>query len=74
MFVKGGWLNIHVENYCENPPDLHGGLPDTTKQDKRSHGFGLKSMRYIVEKYSGTFTVRVKGKLFCVGALIPVRE
>ena len=31
-------------------------------------------MRYIVEKYSGTFTVRVKGKLFCVGALIPVRE
>ena len=74
VFVKGGWLNIHVENYCEDPPDLHGGLPDTTKQDKRSHGFGLKSMRYIVEKYSGTFTVRVKGKLFCVGALIPVRE
>ena len=74
VFVKGGWLNIHVDNYCENPPDLHGGLPDTTKQDKRSHGFGLKSMRYIVEKYSGTFTVRVKGKLFCVGALIPVRE
>ena len=28
-------------------------MPQTVKQDNRYHGFGVKSIRYIVEKYGG---------------------
>ena len=72
VFVKNGLLHIHIENYCEEPPAAAGQLPQTTKADKANHGFGLKSMRYIVQKYNGNFSAGVQGKMFRVNALIPL--
>ena len=46
-------LMIHMDNYCEQPVTFEEGLPVTTKKDKSMHGFGTKSIRYIVEKYGG---------------------
>ena len=74
VFVKNGLLHIHIENYCEDPPAAAGQLPQTTKADKANHGFGLKSMRYIVQKYDGNFSAGVQGKMFRVNALIPLPE
>ncbi|MBO4990142.1 MAG: sensor histidine kinase [Clostridia bacterium] len=72
VFEKGGWLNIHLENYCEDKPVLQGELPVTTKPDKRNHGYGLKSIRYIAHKYGGSFHVKVSDRTFCLSVLIPV--
>lgn len=45
---------ITLTNTCRiNPYDAHGALP-TRKADKLHHGYGLKSIARIVEKYCGS--------------------
>ena len=45
---------LTVINSCRiNPFSNHNESLQTTKPDKRNHGFGLKSIRKIVEKYEG---------------------
>lgn len=54
---KGQLVIYQVENYTDNSADFTD-LPQTTKQDKERHGFGLRSIRRIAEKYGGTMTVK----------------
>lgn len=68
------FLLLQVENYCPEPPDLRHGLPETTKRDAESHGFGLKSIRYTAKKYGGTTTVRAEDGWFVLKVLLPVPE
>ena len=46
--VKGradkGMFVIHIENFYEGDISFDSGLPQTTKKDKRYHGFGMKSI------------------------------
>lgn len=65
-------LSIHVENYCSEEVEFAGGLPVTVKEDKREHGFGVKSMRYIVEKYGGSLLMRREGELFNLDIVLPL--
>ncbi len=71
---RGGMLSVHVENYCEEVPVFIDGLPRSTKGDDRFHGFGMKSIRYSVEKYGGTVQAEISGSLFCLNILIPIPE
>ena len=48
-------LTIHAENHFEDSLQFKDGLPVTTKADKDSHGYGMMSVRHIVEKYNGSF-------------------
>ena len=41
-----------------------GLLPKTTKRDKQNHGFGLRSIREIVERYHGSMEIRTEGDVF----------
>lgn len=68
---KGGFLYIHSENYFEGSVKMEEGVPVTTKEDKDSHGFGMKSIRFIVEKYGGTLAVGTDNNLFSINILIP---
>ncbi len=54
------FLRIKVENCYEGKLEFENGMPKTTKQDKRFHGYGMKSIRKIVEKYNGSVTVNAK--------------
>lgn len=65
-------LMIQIQNYYECPLQFEGGLPITTKKNKRDHGFGMKSIRYTAEKYNGTITVRANENIFMLQVLIPV--
>lgn len=47
-------LLIEVENYCAAKLKFYGGLPATTKKDKSAHGFGLRGIKFVVDKYGGT--------------------
>lgn len=49
----GGFYIVQLQNYTADPLELHDGLPQTTKEDKRSHGIGVRSMKLLVEKYGG---------------------
>lgn len=68
---KGGFVCIHVENYCAEQPELKDGLPVTTKADKGLHGFGIKSMRYVAEKYDGAIQAGTRENMFVLNILIP---
>lgn len=67
-----GFLRIKAENRCEDVLVVEGELPKTTKQDKGQHGYGLKSIRATVEKYSGSVTLQAKNGWFTLGILIPL--
>ncbi|MBP3824632.1 MAG: sensor histidine kinase [Butyrivibrio sp.] len=68
---KKNFVIIQINNYCENQIKIKNGYPVTTKADKTSHGFGLKSIRYTVDKYHGTVTFDVNKNWFELKILIP---
>lgn len=55
---KSGIVTVQIDNYCSTPLRFENGLPVTTKEDNGYHGFGVQSIRYIVNKYNGTFAMR----------------
>lgn len=66
------FLRIKVENCYEGELEFENGMPKTTKQDKRFHGYGMKSIRKIVEKYNGSVTVNAKDGWFELRILMVV--
>ena len=50
------------------------GVLKTIKEDESSHGFGFKSMQYIVGKYGGEISYFVEGETFTLQSLIPIQE
>ena len=64
---------IIVSNSCVNTPKLDNSkLPSTTKNNKRLHGFGLKSVQKTVKKYNGdiSFDYDYETKTFLVTIMI----
>ncbi len=57
---KNIWL-VQVENSFGGKLELgKNGLPETTKEDKKTHGFGLKNIKAVAEKYYGTVSIEQK--------------
>lgn len=59
-----GLISIHIENYFQGELVFEDGLPVTTNQDKEYHGFGMKSMKYLVEKYGGELSIKLDEDIF----------
>ncbi len=62
---------IQVSNYCEQKPEIRDGNLITTKSDKKNHGYGIKSIRYSVEKYKGNVEYGMNKDWFELKILIP---
>ncbi len=54
---KDNKIVIHIENEHEGTIKFVNGIPETTKKDKNSHGYGVRSIRNVVEKYGGIMSV-----------------
>ncbi len=66
-------VRIHAENHYEG--DAVTGEPGgTSKKDKSNHGFGIKSMKKIVEKYNGKTDILIADDMFQVDILLPARN
>ena len=72
VFRTGKLVCIHAENYCTEQLQFKDSLPLTTKGSTDYHGFGLKSVRYVVRKYGGNLAVSADGQKFIVDIIIPV--
>ena len=68
---RGGMALIHLENLYVQQPKFINGLPITTKFGK-GHGYGVRSMRYIVEKYGGNLTSGAENGIFSLDILLPI--
>ncbi len=71
-FKKKGMIFIHAENYCEEFPERKDGELLTSKENTKIHGFGIKSMKYVVSKYKGSFEITEINNSFNVDILIPL--
>lgn len=69
---KGGMLLIRVENSYAETLEFDGELPKTTKEDNGYHGFGLKSIRMVAERYGGVMRIQA-GEQFVLTVLIPMQ-
>lgn len=66
------FVSIIVSNYYEGElVKSDDGLIETSKKDKTSHGYGLKSIRYIVSKYNGDMNISFKNNIFTLSILFP---
>ena len=59
-------FTIRIINSINQPVMINGDTIKTTKQNKIQHGFGLKSIKDIVEKYNGTLTLNQNSTLFSI--------
>lgn len=66
-----GFACILVENYYEGSAISKGSLPETTKHNKKYHGFGLRSVKYTCEKYGGYINTSVRDGWFRLEMIIP---
>ena len=69
----GTFVLMEVSNYYDGDEKVYVGMK-TSKPDGAMHGYGIKNMQRIVEKYGGEFSVRAEGGAFYVIALIPVSD
>lgn len=68
----GSMMVIHTENYFAHVIKWENGLPCTTKEDKRFHGYGMRSVQILVERYAGTMTIDVDEDIFNLNIMIPL--
>ncbi|MCD8286295.1 MAG: GHKL domain-containing protein [Clostridia bacterium] len=63
-------LTIRIENYYEGTPIAldKSGFPITSKPDKENHGFGVRSIKAVAEKYGGVLSFKTEDGLFVISA------
>lgn len=63
---------LQVENSCAGEIEFENGLPKTSKEDKGSHGFGVRSIKAMAEKYGGNIHIGVADGIFTITVLLPL--
>lgn len=71
---KNSFVRIREENYFRDGLLISGQTLMTTKEDKEHHGYGMKSIALLVEKYGGHHKIETKENLFALDILLPIRD
>ena len=69
---RGDMLYLCMENYCTATVSFQDGFPETSKNDKAFHGFGVQSIAHIAEKYGGSVRFSQENQYFIVEVLMPM--
>ncbi len=62
-------VTIHAENPCVGTVEFRDGLPQSHR-DPNYHGFGMRSMERIAEKYSGSLAAKQVGDVFYLDIIL----
>lgn len=62
---------LSLENYIKQTPKMVKGVPVTSKKDSIKHGYGLKSVQRIVDRYNGVLDYSIKDNKFNVTIVFP---
>ena len=75
VYNHNDMISINVNNFYSGEISLDkDGLPITTKDDKDYHGFGMKSIKMIVDKYHGDVSIVTKDNIFNLNIFIPIKK
>ena len=69
-----GMVVIHLENNYAGQLVFSNGLPATTKGDYNYHGFGVRSIQMIAEKYKGNIAVLAQDGIFNLNITLPIPD
>lgn len=72
--AKGQLLSINSHNYYGGKLRMKNGIPLTQSADTQHHGFGIKSMMLIAQKYEGTISFDAKDQIFNLNILFPLQH
>lgn len=70
----GAFVTFNIENDYDGNVVLKNGMPVTSKADSENHGYGLQSVKMIVEKYDGGFSLDCDGGVFKVNLIFPLKR
>lgn len=74
VFSKGNIVSISEKNPYTGKLNMQNGLPLTTKKDKGYHGFGLKSINVVKDKYKGSLELHTEDNIFSISLLFIKRS
>lgn len=75
IFAQKNFVILRFENYFEGRLELKEGIPVTTKTKRKEfHGFGIRSIKYVVGKYDGAVSISQNENWFELRVLIPVKQ
>lgn len=73
IYRQQQFVAINVINPTEGSLVYDKELPVTTKKENKGyHGYGLKSMRYVLKKYDGFLSIAEEDGCFSLMMLIPI--
>lgn len=68
----GEIISISISNtYAGEIKFDEQGFPVTSKGDSNYHGFGVRSIQYVVDKYHGDLSIMTNNHLFYLNIIIP---
>ena len=65
-------LVVEISNRCLQKVIFKGGLPITTKQSVREHGYGIKNVKKVLDKYISTLDFECSDERFTVKILMKI--
>ena len=72
--IFNGYQNITIKNDITSSVLGSNRELATTKADKKNHGFGMRSIRSIVEKYDGILEYYEEKGKFCIHIAFPITD
>ena len=72
LYRDRNMIRLISRNRYDGELHFQNGLPVSTKDNNGYHGFGLQSIRNIVEKYKGAMTIDTENEVFLLKILIPI--
>ena len=72
--LTGNYQSVICKNTVPSSVLKNNAGLATTKRDKKAHGYGIKSIRRVVDKYSGLIEFSEVDGRFCVQVAFPVKE
>lgn len=64
---------IHIWNYFTGAVAFEGRLPIPSTENE-AHGYGMKSIQMIVDKFGGAMSARVEDQVFHLDIILPVAK
>lgn len=71
VYKEKKMLFIHLRNVCSEKPKMSQGLP-VTQGDTTYHGYGMRSIKRVVNKYDGNMKCLYEHNTFTVNIIIPL--
>lgn len=66
---NNSFITINIHNYYDGNIVFEDKLPKTTKKDSAYHGYGMKSVKYLVDKYQGEMSIKTSNQVFNLNIL-----